>query len=266
MQITITLAEEYVPWRCAQRDARAKKSKGKFIAPTTAKRELVTLSAAINFCHKDKKVTGESTFVKIPGDYVRRDRYLTRGEVARLLLGALGWDLRTGKRNRYRINRHAARALLIGFYTGTRIGVIRKLGWMPSTVNGWFDLDKGHLYRSPQDAVETNKKRPTCEIPAKLLRKHLRRWRRLSARYVIEHEGQQVGSLKRSLKGAQELSGLGVEVTSHVLRHTCITLKLHAGVAIDDVADFVGVSALIIRKHYKHHAVAQSRAAANAGF
>jgi hypothetical protein len=37
-------------------------------------------------------------------------------------------------------------------------------------------------------------------------------------------------------------------------------------VPIDDVADFVGVSPAIIRKHYKHYAIKQATAAANAGY
>ena len=212
--LTISLCDQYVAWRCTHLDPRYKDAKkAPPVSVTTAKRDMITLSAA-NFCHKDKKLCGSSTFVKIPGDYVRRDRFLSRSEVARYVLGALGWDCRTGKRNKFRINRHTARAILIGYYTGTRLGVTRLLGWIPSTANGWFDLDRGFLYRSPEEYRETNKKRPPCPIPDKLMRKHLRRWRRLSARFVIEHSDRQVGSLKRSLTGAQKLSGLGEEVTS----------------------------------------------------
>jgi hypothetical protein len=92
-EIGPTLCQEYVKWGCAQRDKRAKRSIGSKIALSTAKRELVTLSAALNYCFRDKKLDR-------PGDNrnaanCRRvnHRFLARQELARLLLGALGWDL-----------------------------------------------------------------------------------------------------------------------------------------------------------------------------
>jgi hypothetical protein len=85
------LCDAYVKWRIAQRDARATKSVGRNIKPSIARRELVTEP---------------------------RERYLKRDEVARLLWAALGFD-RKGKRNQFRINRHLARFILVGLYTGT---------------------------------------------------------------------------------------------------------------------------------------------------
>ena len=43
------------------------------------------------------------------------------------------------------------------------------------------------------------------------------------------------------------------DVSPHTLRHTSITWYLRAGVAISDIADYCGVSEVIIRRHYKHH-------------
>jgi integrase len=43
------------------------------------------------------------------------------------------------------------------------------------------------------------------------------------------------------------------KVIPHTLRHTAITLYLHDGVPIEQVADYCGVSAQTIRRVYKHH-------------
>jgi integrase len=185
---------DYVAWRCEQRDKRATKSLGRTIAPSTAKRELVTLSAALNWCWRNKKLN-TPVVVTLPSVPEHRERYLKRNEVAALLLAALGFN-RDGIRNKFRINRHLARFILIGLYTGTRHDAMLRLQWMPNTTGGWFDLEAGILYRRPQDAIETNKRRTPAPIPARLM-PYLRRWRRLSTQYVVEYDGKPIASQLR---------------------------------------------------------------------
>jgi integrase len=253
------LCTAYVKWRCAQRDKRAKRKTGRTIKLSTAKRELVTLSAALNWCFHNKRLD-RPVFVKMPKVAERRERYLTRTEIARLLWAALGFAA-DGTRNKFRINRHLARFVLIGAYTGTRHDAMLKLQWMPSTSGGWFDLDAGILYRRPQDAIETNKRRMPSPIPARLM-PHLRRWRKLSTQYAIEYDGQPITSqLRRAWTGARTLAGLGPEVTPHVLKHTCATLMLQAKVSTWDVAGVLGTSEAVIRKTYGHHAIEHLRQA-----
>jgi integrase len=256
--ITEELCGEYVTWRCSQTDARAKKNAGKKIAVSTARRELVTLSAALNWCYRNKRLD-RPVVVHLPEVASRRDRYLTRSQVAALLLGALGWDLKTGKRNKFRINRHVARFILVALYTGTRHDAILRLQWGPSTVGGWLDLDAGILYRRPQDAIETNKRRTPCPIPSRLM-PHLKRWRRLTARFVIEHNGKPIASQeRRAWNGARKLAGLGPGTTPHVLKHTCATLLLQAGKSPWDVAGVLGTSEQVIRDVYGHHSMSHMR-------
>jgi hypothetical protein len=111
-EVTPELCNEYVEWRCSQTDKRATKSKGRTIKVSTAKRELVTLSAALNWCWRNKRLDRPSviTLPKVPEN---RERYLKRNEVAGLIWAALGFN-RDGTRNRFRINRHLARFILIG--------------------------------------------------------------------------------------------------------------------------------------------------------
>ena len=130
-EITETLCREYVDWRCAQTDKRATKSKGRTIKPTTARRELVTLSAALQLVLPQQASWSPDRLSCCPRWTKRRERYLTRSQVAALLWAALGFN-RDGTRNRFRINRHLARFILISLYTGTRHDAILRLQWMAS--------------------------------------------------------------------------------------------------------------------------------------
>ena len=257
--VTEELCHAYVEWRCTQADKRATVNKGRRIKPATAKRELVTLSAALNWCWRNKRLD-RPVVVILPKIAERRERYLTRTDVAALLWAALGFN-RDGTRNRFRINRHLARFILIALYTGTRHDAILRLQWIASTTGGWFDLDNGVLYRRPQDAIETNKRRLPSPIPPRLI-PHLKRWRKLSTQYVIEYDGSPIASqLRRAWAGAREMAGLGPEVTPHVLKHTCATLMLQNRVSTWDVAGVLGTSEAVIRKTYGHHSVEHLRRA-----
>jgi integrase len=176
-----------------------------------------------------------------------------------LLWAALGFDC-NGKRHRFRINRHLARFILVGLYTGTRHSAILSLQWLPNTAGGWFDLDAGMLYRRPQDAIETNKKRTPTPIPARLLQ-HLRRWQNNSTQYVIEHDGKPIEKMRKAWHGARELAGLGPDVTPHILKHTCATLLLQRGVSTWRVARLLGTSEQVIQTVYGHHAIDDLRSA-----
>jgi integrase len=169
------------------------------------------------------------------------------------LAGALGWDAK-GRRHRTKINRHLARFILVALYTGTRHDAILRLQWMPNVAGGWFDLDSGVLYKRPTDSVESAKRRPPIPIPPRLM-PHLRRWRRLTARHVIEWAGKPIASQeRRAWRTARELAGLGQEVTPHILRHTCATMLLQLGVSVYDVAGVIGTTEDVVRRTYGHHA------------
>lgn len=258
-EVTQELCNDYVNWRCQQADARVKRGQGRHIKPATARRELVTLSAALNWCYRNQRLD-RPVVLHLPEVPEPRDRYLTRNEVTSLLWGALGFD-RKGKRYPARINRHLARFILVGLYTGTRHDAILHLQWMPNLTGGWFDLEANILYRRPQDAVETNKRRTQTPIPERLL-PHLRRWRELSTQYDVEYDGKPITSqLRRAWNGARELAGLGSTCTPHILKHSCATLLLQNKVSTWDVAGLLGTSEAVIRKTYGHHSVEHLRSA-----
>jgi integrase len=269
--ITETLCRDYVAWRCAQRDPRHTRAT-KTIAPATAGRELAVLKAALGFCYRNK-LLDRPIPVTLPPGGGRRERHLTRSEAAALLAGALGF-YRDGTRWRREVQcrpawrsyssphpgieraarAHLARFILLGIYTGTRHAALLKLQWLRNTTGGFVDLEAGVIHRRAAAAVETAKRKPAIPIPPRLL-PHLRRWRRMTARYVIEWRGAPLaGLLRTSWESARDRAGLSADVTPHVMRHTCATWLLQRGISVYDVAGLLGCSEQVVRDTYGHHA------------
>jgi integrase len=252
-QITPARSEDYVKWRTAQRDARAKKTKGRLISVYTARRELGVLATALQWCFENNKLN-RPIAVKLPESSEPREEHLTRSEAAQLLAAALGWYVEKGKikRDHSRINRHVARFILLGIYTGTRHTAMLRLQWSKNTIGGWIDLGSGVIYRRPQGSTDTKKKRPPLPLPPKLI-PHLRRWRNLSARHVIEWNGEPLaGHIRRAWTTTRKLAKLPESITPHILRHTCATWLLQRGVSIYDTAGVLGCSEEVVRKTYGH--------------
>lgn len=208
------------------------------VKPSTSRRELETLSAAINYCHKEGYLIHVPRITKPPKPEAR-ERWLTKREAAALLRAA-------------RAHPYVADFILVGLYTGTRSAAILGLQWLPNTTGGWIDLDRGLLYRGAVGRVESNKRQPTCSLPTKLIA-HLRRVRKRTRRYVIEYEGEPLKRMKRAWHTARKEAGLGKDVTPHVLRHTAVTWRLQAGVDPYEVAGYVGMSVKMVLEHYGHH-------------
>jgi integrase len=167
--ISQSTCNDYVAWRVEQPDPRATINH-RTIKPATARRELVVLAAALSWCWKAGKLD-RLIPVDLPPQAAPSERHLTRAEAVLLLAGALGFYRdATGKwrRDQLRINRHVARFILIGIYTGTRHDAILKLRWRRNPDGGWIDLNAGVLYRRPEGAIETIKRRPPIPLPARL--------------------------------------------------------------------------------------------------
>jgi integrase len=225
-------------------------------SPSMARNDLLTLQAALNFAHANRKLLHKIAVSK-PKPPKKRVRWLTRSEAAALLLGALGWD-RNGKRHRDKINYPLARFIVTGYHTGTRKDRILCLQWVESLSSGWIDLDRGVLHRKGGAEPETKKRAPSVPLGDRLWA-HMKRWRKLSARFLIEHNGAPAGDVARAWKTACELAGLDrpvkdpQRITPHVLRHTCCSWLLQAGLSEWKVGEYVGMTAALVASTYGHN-------------
>ncbi len=267
--ITPSSCAAYTRWRTHQGEPAPGEPprRARAVAGPSARRELADLQSALNHAWKSRKLMVKIP-VALPDASPPRERWLTPSEAARLLWGCLGWTMAPAtviktraeiwvpfSRMPERINRHAARFVLLGLKTGTRHDSILGLGWHEHVGGGWADLQHGLLYRRAPNEVQTKKRKPPIPIPDGLLR-HMRRWKRVdgSRLYIVSWDGQRIAKLRRSFASAVRLAGLDDAVTPHILRHTCATWLVQRGVSLWEVAGFLGMTVEMIQRVYGHHA------------
>ena len=262
------------------------------VKASTVRRELAILSAAVNYWHREHGPLNSIPVVTLPAKGKSRERWLTRTDAAMLLAGALGWyrerwsDIATRqeftrwRRDRSAINRHAARFILVGIYTGTRHAAILNVQWMANTTGGWINFDTGVLHRRGTDETETSKRRGPLRLNKRLLA-HLHRWQAIDAaaraavvdqeagrymfRHVVAYEGQPIQKMRKPWYSARELAGLGREVTPHILRHTRVTWWVQAGLSLEEVADAASMTVQMVEDVYWHQSPDFQKRAAEAG-
>jgi integrase len=264
-EVRAPACREYGRWR--------KRSDG------TVRRELGTLAAAIQHWHRNHGPLNSVPSVTLPKAPEPSPHFLTRQEVALLLAGALGFyrerwsDLTTRqehhrwRRDHNRIQRHAARFIVLGLGTGNRPGVTTSVMWTPSSHAGHVDVQAGVIHRRGLIEVQTNKRKPPARLGRKLL-SHLRRWHRIDQaarsqlaagsnadRYlsVVHYDGERVTKIRRAWASAVELAGLGPEVTPHILRHTRATWLMQNAVDPWEAAGQLGMTVQVLEKVYGHH-------------
>lgn len=229
----------------------------------TARRELETLQSAINHWHREHGPLDAIPAVTMPPKSLPRERWLTRSEAARLLAGALGWewiasDVMTRRqiwrRHKAAVNRHTARFVLIGLYTGTRHAAILRLQWTRSHEGGWPDLARGALHRRGDGASETKKRQPATKMHPRLIT-HLTRWSRMDGGNgaVIHFDGEPITKMRRSWDTARGFACLDECVTPHILRHTRATWMARDAVAPLEASASLGMSLKTYLTVYGHH-------------
>ena len=289
-EIRRSTCEAYVAHRSTQPIKTFKAgSKARLVTDQGARRELEDLSAAVGFWNDEHPLTRRPKVVLPPKAESPRDA-LTRNQAARLLRAAMGWRFtpkaggREGEGSWKRLstsaraNRaHLRRFLLLGFYTGSRPGVIPKLLWNESAAQAWIDLEAGIIYRRGRNERDhRTKRRPLVTIPNRLAA-HLERWRRMDEgraaqllqahldaggdpataprlTTVLHHGGAPIVSkIRTGFAGIVRDAGLGPEVTPHWLRHTCATWLMERDTKPWDAAGFTGMSVKTIEDCYGHH-------------
>ena len=215
-------------------------AKDRGVAPGTARKELGTLQAALNFAAREGYLTAAPK-VWLPSKPAPRDRWLTRDEAAALI--------RAARRNPKA--HHLVRFILTALYTGSRSETILACGSCRTLNGGHIDTETGIMYRRAVGKAETKKRTPPIPVPRRLLA-HMRRWEQNGARHVVEVEGQRVASVKRAWATAIREAGID-HATRHDLRHTAITWAMQSGVDKWEAAGFFGLTVDMIESTYGHH-------------
>lgn len=206
----------------------------------TIRRELNTLSAALNHCAREGYLLTAPP-VTMPPSPETNQRALTRDEAAKLIRSA-----------RRRGAKHVAQFIIVSLYTGTRKDAALRLRLEgPCTTGGWFDLDARLLYRRGEGERVTNKRRTPARIPRQLAA-HARRWKANGQIYAIEYQGSRIADLKTAFAKAAKDAGLGWVPTPHTLKHTAITWAIQGGASITDAAGFFATSIETIERTYWH--------------
>jgi len=236
--------------------------------------DLETLRAAINHHAKENLHYG-TVRVSLPPKGPPRDRWLTRGEAAKLIWACWryreqqtvhrGWKKGQQIPTEKRPLRHLARFILIGLYTGTRASAIASASPYRDMGHSFVDLDQGIYYRLAIGKRATNKRQTPAPIPPRLLA-HMRRWvrRGIVTSHFVEWQGAPVKSVKTGFRHAVGLAGLWGKVTPHTLRHTAATWLMQRGVPIWQASGYLGMSSQMIERTYGHHHPDYMRSAAQA--
>jgi len=250
---------EYVAHRCRQPLRHG--TTGRTATVATARRELEVLSAAIGHWDRENHLTSRPAVILPPKAESHRDA-LTRADAAALLWASMGHrrakGLWAGLPASARANRaHLRRFLLIGLYTGTRSGVIKRLRWIESLTDPWVDLEAGVIYRRGRDEiVSRTKRRPLVKLPGRLIA-HLKRWRAADEikglPLVVHHGGQPITSVRTGFAACAADAGLNDDVTPHWLRHTAATWLMERGVDTWEASGYLGMTAQTLERHYGHH-------------
>ncbi|KST61191.1 hypothetical protein AO398_00430 [Methylobacterium sp. GXS13] len=248
-QIRGDVCRAYAEARLVEPYMRKGWKKPKYPVHSTIRRELVTLSAAVNVWHLEYNLASVPKIAKPPDGKAHPD-WLTEVEFWRLHKAAQGYrwfasDLATGEPIWERIEGLRdepgdllTRFLLIGFYSGTRSAAVLNLRWRRHRVAGFIDLPAVTLFREGPEAPPSRKRQPPCRIHNALL-PLLAEWREadLAAGIsrVVHRNGAGVARVSKGFKLAAIRAGLDrreVDGTYRV-RDLAAALSADAGV-VDD--------------------------------
>lgn len=232
-QVTKTNCQKYL----ALRKSKPAKHKGT-LSDETVRKELRILRAALNHDVREGRLTVAPP-VWLPEESARRERWLTREEVAKLIRAA---------RKDKRCRKHLPWFILIAYYTGMRKTAILELRWP------MVDLNQGLINWNPPGRKQTKKRRPIQPMNRRLrlIMRMLRR-RGTDMGYVLHIHQRRIRDIRKGFNGAVTTAKLGDEVTPHIMCHTSITHALQRGVPTWEAAGFYGRTEEMIREVYGHH-------------
>lgn len=214
------------------------------------RRDLEDLRAAIIY-HRNEGLCREVVDVVLPEKAEPRSEWLTRGQVARLMLGAWKYrEVQKGHPTDRRTRRHVAKFMVIARYTGTRAGAICKSSFQKIDGYGWIDLDRGVWYRRPANERETKKRRPPIPLPGPLLA-FMRRWHAKGQRFPVEFNRRPISDCDKAF--SKVATDAKIKATPHTFRHTAATWMMQNGGDKWESAGYLGMTEETLNKVYGHH-------------
>lgn len=202
---------------------RYAKSRGK--SDGTILRELGTLKAALRFGQGNRWIGPVPVFKMPVRQPPPKDRWLTKGQVRKLLEACK--------------SRHQRLFIRLALSTAARTSAILELKWESVDFEtGLISFGRGH----------GNKRRATVPMNGEL-RDALEEAQQLALTdYVIEYHGE---SIKRAYRAFSRLSTeLGFKCSPHILRHTAATWMAMDGVELSKIARFLGDSEKTVERVY----------------
>jgi integrase len=211
----------------------ARQRQGEGISDGTIRRELTTLRAALHWAAGERLISAAPA-VRLPPKPAPRDRWLTRDEADRLL-GAC-------------VSHHVRLFILVALHTAARRNAILELRWPQ------VDLHRRLIAFNPPGRRQTTKRRVVVPINDSLHTALTEAKAAAQTEWVIEYDGQRVGSIKKAFARTAERAGMP-EVTPHVLRHSAATWMAMAGIPMRKIALYLGhESERTTEAIYAHHA------------
>lgn len=194
-------------------------------ADGTIRTRLLLLRAALAWATQMRYIDA-APYIPAPPPGEARNRHLTRDEFKRLYMAAEEPHIKT--------------FLALGVLSGLRNGAILSLTW------DQIDAEKRFIRPAGGSA---NKKRADIRIGPDLMLALGTAWWMRDGPFVVQWKGSQVKSVKTGFRAAVRRSGID-PVTIHDLRRTCAVWQAEKGVSIDKIAEWLGDSVAITRKHY----------------
>lgn len=247
-EITQGHVDAYVSLRGAGRIGRKSR-------PATCRRELALLVAAMNFFAKppisliDPDMLPKLT---LPADSEPRDRWLSLGEMKRLLDAAA--QMRVGDR----LSR-GERFLWLALETAARKQAILDLTW------DRVDFDTGVVHYDVPGRQKTKKRRASVPM-SRTLRKVLERaYEERQGDLVMDNKAEvwatiQSIAITAGFEGKRGRNGTkptATGISPHVLRHTAATHMARNGVPLWTVAKILGNTMAVVEKTYAKWAPAE---------
>lgn len=179
----------------------------------TAKIELEYLRACLNL-----RYGRGNNHVWTPPASAPRDRYLSRGEVDRLI-EHVGTP-------------HVKLFIILAIATGARMSALLELRW------DQVDLKHRTINFNQVGREQTNKRRAVVRINDRAYSALEEAARGALTDWVIEWDGKPVKSIKKAIRKAAERSG--VACSPHVFRHTAGVWMAQADVPLQKIAQYLG--------------------------